>query len=440
MRAFLLSLLLLLPAGSAVAADDIESLVEGLRDPRRRKVCWIALAERLDPRAIPLLVKALPKLDVPGQHQGVLVISLYPPERARPALLSLAGVRDPHMRVAAGAGLYRLGDKSRVLAMADALLDGEVSPGLRSVMVSRLAEVREPAIRQAMRSLLQAGADGDLVWNVLLTLHGQEDRGARDAASRLLDDERPLVRALAAAFRIRFGREEDGPVAAAALGSGALDKTAWSRVRTFLAASGRLPAEVLDALAALVGRETNRLMIVQAIQLLGEHRYRPASRAIREKVHHRDERVARAAFAALARIPGAMPMKSLRALLHSRSPLVRLEAADALRRHDDAAGLPTAVDVLREGEPAERREAARVLGRFRRSAVVEPLLGALLDPDAAVRSHALAAVRGVLAELFPYRRLNLELTGYSPDGEEEARREGAEAIRAWWDENRADDW
>ena len=71
---------------------------------------------------------------------------------------------------------------------------------------------------------------------------------------------------------------------------------------------------------------------------------------------------------------------------------------------------------------------------------MNPLTDALLDRHAAVRTRAFAGLARVLAFLFPYRRFNLALTGYAPIAPEETRRSAAEAIRSWWEENRAEDW
>jgi HEAT repeat protein len=142
-----------------------------------------------------------------------------------------------------------------------------------------------------------------------------------------------------------------------------------------------------------------------------------------------DETVARAAFDALT-AAGALEAAGLRRLLAGRPPLA-LRAAEALRRLDDASGLPRVLELAQE-RGTSRAEAVRVLGGFRVKEAVPPLLAALEDSELPVRASALTGLQGVLGSLFPYRRLNLQSTGYGTNAPEAQRREGAAKIAAWW--------
>ena len=63
-RAVLVATLLALAAGArADEKGDLTALVEGLSDANRRAACYRELSRRRDPRAVTLLIAALPRSD-----------------------------------------------------------------------------------------------------------------------------------------------------------------------------------------------------------------------------------------------------------------------------------------------------------------------------------------------------------------------------------------
>jgi len=436
------ALLFLFAAGAAAGAPprDTKDLVNDLRDARLRVAAYRELMKRKDPRSVYPIQGVLPDLDATGQLYGVNIIAAVGTKTADSVLKTLTRLGDPHLRVTAGAALYRRGDRSAVLSMADALLSDGVTDTTRILMITRVYGVSEPAIATAAGRLLAPNTNHLVIYYALYLLHRQDARRIAPQAVRVLEDKRAAVRAMTSAFLLRFGREEHAGLAAAAIRDGKLDKTWWTRVRFYLVAAPRIPPLILEAVAARLPAEADRTITLQMIYLLGQYSFRNGASALRKRVGDGDRTIAGAAFDALLKIPGGFDRDRLAKLLTDPEPAIRLKAVDALRRYDDLSGLPTACKVLEDGAPADRVAAARVVGEFRRSEAVEPLLAALSDPRPDVRAAALAGLTGTFAALYPYRRFNLPLTGYHPKLAPKQSAPAVDRIRAWWKENRSRDW
>ncbi|MEN8151082.1 MAG: HEAT repeat domain-containing protein, partial [Planctomycetota bacterium] len=380
MRYVLLVTLLLALAGSAHAArKKTADLVNDLRDGRTRTAAYRELLKRKDPKAVYPIQGLLPELDTTGQYYGVLILAATGTKTADDALRTVTKLGDPHLRVTAGAALYRKGDRAVVLSMADALLTKDVPSPTRTLMIRRLYAVREPAIAAAVGRLLAADGDHLVLYYALHLLHTQEAWRIAPQAVRLLEDKRAAVRALGSAFLLRFGLEEYAGPAAKAIRDGKLDRTWWGRVRFYIVAAPRVAPDVLSAIAARLPDEADRSIVLSMIHLLGQEEHRPGARALRRRIGDGDRTIAGAAFDALLKIPGGLTREKLAERLQDPEPAIRLKAVDALRRHDDRSALPVAAAILADGAPADRRAAALVIGKFRSSSAVEPLLRALED-------------------------------------------------------------
>ena len=68
--------------------------------------------KRKDPKAVYPIQGLLPDLDATGQVYGVNIIAGVGTKTATSVLKTLARLGDPHLRVTAGAALYRTGDRS----------------------------------------------------------------------------------------------------------------------------------------------------------------------------------------------------------------------------------------------------------------------------------------------------------------------------------------
>jgi HEAT repeat protein len=437
-----MTLLLLMLARPAAAQDDLRGLVADLggKDSNRRIAALNELRRRKDPDTIPLVLAALPGFEHTGRYYGILVLESYPPALANRAFRTLLSDESPFLRLCAGAALFRNGETKAVGVVVKALGEEVAAPAMVN-MLNRVHGVKHPAVRKAVRSLLRPDQDISVISSAVYVLHSQLDRDALAACRELLEkDGRGGVRALAAAYLYRFGEVERAADLAREIRGGKIGSTEYFRIETMLKASSHVAVEILDALADALEEETNASVLARVISLLADFRHRKAIPAIRELLTHENRMVAKAAFDALASIPGALDGGALRPLLDSEDADRRLWAADALRRMDDLIGLPKVIEILKTGTYTQRYEAARILGGFRVAAAVGPLIEALSDEHTSVRNYAATGLAALLRSLYPYRRFDLQAAGYDCNAPEATRRAAAKRIRAWWITHRDRDW
>jgi HEAT repeat protein len=308
-------------------------------------------------------------------------------------------------------------------------------------MIYRLSSIREPKVYEAVRKFVVPGARVMAMGAALNMLSNVKDRGSIKTVAKLMEDDRAGVKAMAAAWLYRMGDVTWAKELTAALRTGEVGSSEFSRVYSLLYSVPALPEDVLAAMAELLAVEDqNSSVLMNAIRLLSKSRYRKATGAIRKLLDHRISSVSKAAFDALLALEGGLDAEAVRPLLESDDVEKRLMGADALRRLNDHSGLPIVLTILEKGEANDRAEAARVLGGFRVPAAVEPLLTALSDRNSTVRMRASYALTPVLGSLFPYRRFNLAATGYSYGATPEANRAAIAVIRAFWEEHKDADW
>lgn len=442
MKCALVILAALLFAAPVAAQDDLGRLVAdlGAKDSSKRVAALNELRKRKDPRAIPLVLAALPGYEYLGRYYGVLVLESYPPKLAERAFRSLLNSESPFLRLCAGAALFRNGN-TKAAAVVVRALGAEVPTQDMVNMLNRLHGVNHPDVRRAIRGLITADAEVTVISSAFYVLHNQKDRDALALCRELLEkDERGGVRALAAAYLYRFGETERAADLAREIRSGEIGSTEFFRVETMLKASGHVSVEILDALSDALEDETNTSVLSRVISMLADFRYRKAIPAIRKLLAHENRTVAKAAFDALASIPGALDGDSLRPLLNSEDADRRLWAADALRRMDDLTGIGKVIEILAKGTDTQRYEAARILGGFRKAEAVEPLIDALTDGYQSTRSNAANSLRSVLQSLYPYRRFDLKTAGYDYNAPDATRKAAQARIRDWWTNHRDRDW
>lgn len=433
--------LLALLAGSARAAGDLDDLVAKMGKAATRSAAFGELRRRRDPKAIPLLVRAMPGWDWVGQAWGCLLVAEAGGADARPAFRELMMSGAPFLRVAAGAQAFRLGDSGGALAVADGLLADEVAPAVRIQMLARCYTVAVPAVQTAMGALLRKEKDAGVRSWVLYALAYQDAGREASSVEAVLGAPETGIRALAAALLVSFGREEHAEALAAAIEKGGIGAAEWVRIDYVLRhRSERIPKPVREAMGERLRREKDEKELVRLLGYLAAWPYPPARDAIEARLADERKDVALAAFDALLAMPGALPPERLLPLLEGRPDSLRLRAADALRRQDDRAGLATVSAILARGAPGDRAAAAEVLGRFVAAAAVDPLLDALLDPEKEVRAAAATALADVLTALLPYRRLNLGRIGYDATQGPGANVPAVTALREWWTAARSRDW
>ncbi len=436
-RAALLLLALLLPAATA-SGQSVADLVAQLGGPdvSRRSQAMIDLRNRKDPKAIPLLVAALPDYEYLGQYYGVMVLEVYPRKLAEPALRALVRSRSPYLRLAAATAVYRFGDLRTIPVIVKALTLPDIPPNIRMYMLNRLYSIRDPRVLAAVRSLIVPGADVSVLGTAMSILGNVPNDASRATAVNLLADPRPGVRAMALALLYRMGEEHRAVEIAKVLRSGEVEYTEFIRVRSLLYPMPRISAEILAAVLSLIETSDNVNMLSQGIGLIEKFRYRKAIPVLKKLLQHENRIVSKAAFEALSELGGGLDAGALYPLLESEDTDQRLMAAEALRKMDDHAGFEVLVEITKTGQNQQRADAARSLGGFRTAASVDALIPALLDPYSTTRMYAESSLVQILRALYPYRRLDLSSTGYRREGTKASREQAVRQIRAWWSRNR----
>lgn len=438
---FLLLLPLPLAGTSALASESLPDLVRDLggTDASRRWAAYRALIRRRDRAALGLLRRALPSWNHTSKYYGVLVVDRYPAEEARRTWRALLETDDPFLRLWAGTALLRRGEKNTLEKTVQALTAPGVPPPVRVRMLTRLGRRIHPRLMDGVRTLLKPGEHATVLAQVITILYRRRDHKAIGHIGRLLDDERPGVRALAAVWLYDIGEVQRAKELADDLRQG-IGYTEFALVATILSANRRVVDEILDAVVEHLEKETNPILIVQQMKLLGRFHYAKARPVLRKLLASRNETVARAAFDILVTMSGPLREDTLKPLLRGDDVERKLWAAEALRQRDDTSGIAVVIYALQSGTMRQRETAASMLGSYTMDIAVEPLLDALLDEHAAVRKVAVASLQKVLRRLFPYRRLNLSRTGYDPAGDAATRAAAADTIRAWWRQARTADW
>lgn len=432
--------MLLLLAGAAAGQEDVATLVADLghaSDYRKRSVAFQTLRTRKPLSALPLLARSLPTFNLSSQSLGLSLLQAYPPEKSQPILRRFLKGKSAFLELGAAAALYRAGhkDPSTIDHMVRALGNPASSAEI-SMMLGRLYGVSEPRVRTRVRSLLEPSVDIAVMDSALRYLQYSKDPEGIKAVMKLLDGKgRDLDaerRALCACYLLAMGNASHKKDLTAALESGEI--RSFTRLNTYLSQAPHLDQEVLAAILKFARNSQDTYQLSYALQVLGKHRYRKALGFIRELLESDESRLSKAAFDALLEMGDELKPESLRRLLDPERPDLCIVAADALRRLDDMSGLEPLLAVVKKGGPA-KADAVTALGKFRVRKAVRPLIDALNDPSLRVRTQAFQGLGTVLRALFPYRRLDLPTTGYSPGAPAARRKEGAARIQAWWQRN-----
>lgn len=419
------------------APDAVRQLIAQLGEPdyQRRSAAYSTLQRERPPAALALLVEALPGYEPSAQNLALSLFHSYPLDTARPALQRLLRAPSPLLRLGAAAILYRGGDAGAVEILVRALGDAGASGSELAMMLGRIYGIGDARVAAAVRALVRAEAEAQVVDNALYHLLLTQDRDTPAVVTGLAATQGlPLdFRAVCAAYLLTQGEGSQGDLVAEAIRArgGAI----VVRLSRFLNRAPKLPQPVLDAIAAHIEAADASGYLPTSIGVLGQHGGSKEVLLLRKLLKHGDAHVARAALDAMQRLTGALPPDALRTLLASPQPEVALVAADTLRRLDDPSGLPRVVELL-AAPGSHRSEAARVLGRFKVPAAVPALLDALADDDTNVRTQAYQGVNSLLPSLFPYRRFDLAAAGYVATGPTAARDAALARLRAWWDQNR----
>ncbi len=401
------------------------------QDSQLRYSAYRKLLSTRPPKAVPLLVKALPAYPTAAVSLALSLLQSYPRDLSEPAFRKLLSCGRPVIEVGVATILYRYGDKSLVEKIAQVLEKAPRDYMTRQQMLSRLSYVKDVRIQQAVRAWLRPGLSLRELDTILYHLLLAEDPKAAEAVEQLSKQDNPElgVRPLIEAFLWASGRKPSLSSLDLALDS--MSGSDFSRLQKYLSRAERLDPKILKALGGFLERNQDHYSASSAMQILAKHGYRKALPTIRKLLASSNTQVSKAAFEALRDLGGMSDKSSLYQLLDSEHLDIALSAADTLRRLDDHTGMARVLEIVKKGGKT-RSEAVRVLAEFRSPKVVVPLLVALEDRDSAVRSQAFSGLGKVFRCLYPYKRIDLSKSGYTLTAGPTKRAIAAANLRAWW--------
>ncbi len=461
-------LVLLVLAGAGWAKSDFKALAAQLKDPKARVAAYRELRAAKDPAAIGPVRRVIEELPDSQRHWGLSVLDVYPADLARRAFRPLLRSPSPFTRLFAAEALHRRGVPNMGRTIHAVLRAPDMHARQKRLMLARLRYGRLPRYRpliETVRGFLSATEPVPVIYDAAQILQAIDDDGAVKPAVALLKDPRPGARACAAALLVHLGFSEHVKTIATILRSGKLNYE-LTYVATLLRGLDAVPLEIRKALRELLGRDLAPAILRRLIYWVSRIKDRDAMPALRKLLKHKDPGIRKTAAKILLNFAGrgsaggtAVPKsleaedaaaladmlrkkdrKGVRKWLHDKSTARRLLAADALRRMDDESGLQTILAILADKKSEERAVAAKLLAGFRRPDVVAPLLDALADQDAAVRSSAYLALGVVWNALFPQRVLRMRTTRYLPHEPPAKSAPAVARIRAWWNAHKDGDW
>ncbi|MDH3590418.1 MAG: HEAT repeat domain-containing protein [Planctomycetota bacterium] len=438
MRAFVVVLAL----ATLVFATELERLVQDLasKDYNVRNAALAELRKRRDERAIPILLAALETMEGYNRILAVGILESYPASTALRAYRKLAKSSDPFLRLSAGSGLLRGGEKKGVKLIVAALGVADVDTQTCTSMVDRLRSIKHEKIQAALLDLIAPGVQTVVLYRTLDVLDYQKVDGTLARVVKLAAAEDPKLKVVAAGYAYRNGMRAYAKHIVAALETGKLDSGSYSILSGYLTKAPTVSKEILEALTARLAHMSSSYEIGNVTDVLAKHNHRGAIPALKKLLAHKSTSVAEAGFQALGKFPDAVDNMSLTKLLTSESENRRLWAADMLRRRNDLSGEAIVVAAVKSKSQTTRSKAVTMLRSFKSAKSAEALIDALADESSSIRQTAAYSLEAVLRALFPYRGFDLAAAGYQSQGAPEARAQALEKIRAWWRKHRQADW
>ena len=433
-----LALLFGLAIPGAGQAQGIEELVEGMTEPGWNINLYRELRKRRDPACIPQLVQAAPHMDGRGQHMAVLLLELFPPEKAEAAFSRLLKVESPELCFLAGRYLGQRGRPGMVQVMLAALSDPALTDDRKGAILTRIRDGAPHAINLAVAAWIDVQMAPSLANTILRHLLNTRDGSCATAVERLLAHEDRGTQLRAAAFLLRFGSKAANETLQSLLKAEEAKATDWRVMKEYLMALPRLPSRLQSILVEQLEDANKPARLKALLEVVRDHELPGAADRLVELLDHDDEKTRRIAFNTLD-WQGNWKAQELLPLLTVDDLLLRVKAADALRRSDDLTGLPVLIEIASTAGP-QREEACRVLAACRLPESVEPLISALESKDRKVREAASGGLESVLWSLYPYRRFDLASTGYDAAKKPAATVDAVATLHSWWQRHRDADW
>jgi len=434
--AILLALNSVILAPSLAAQKEVAKLVSRLNvaNGTQRNTAYQALYRGKPREAMALLQRQLPDFEIYGQDLGLKLLERYPAKEAVPVLRKLANSSSPYLQCGAATLLYRAGFKDYNKIITRNLWHPSADDRSRAAMIRRLAGIDDPKIQAAIRDLLIPKIGFSVLNMVLEHLRKTDDAPASKTVKRLLDAKETSGSARLICLAFLFARGDTEMIEALAQAI-AKAKAVHSNVWKLFKTGPKPDKQLLAGIATHAEKTTSQASLGLALPILLKHDPKTAIPLLRKLMVHNKPEIAEVAYATLAATPGTLKMKQLREMLASEEPRLSLFAAETLCRRDDPSGLKKVLTLA--GKPGKHRyRAVQILSGFRLDESVATMIDALADNDRKVRQQAFAGLDAILRSLFPYRRFDLNTTGYTLDAAAPARKLAIAKLHAWWKEHR----
>ncbi len=403
------------------------------KDSQKRYDAYRELQAEKPKKALALLAAALPTFPYASQSLGLSLLQSYPYEKSRPFRKKLMSCGVPFLELGAAVSFVREGDSSAVKVIIAALIKAKDDARTLASMIRRMGYVKNKEVQDQVRSLLRPATASTVISAALYYLQAAEGLRAKERALQLADsaDTDIQSRAFCEAYLLGTGMNSRSENIAKLLRE---NRVSLSSLYTFLQKAPRMDKPLLEYFLESLEEKKQGYEVRYAIGFLAKHRYSKAVAQIRKLMTSSDSTVAEAATEAISKMSGGLRPEDLYKQLSSDNNALVLTAADTLRKLDDYTGLPRVLEILKEDQ-AKEYAAIQVLVGFRSKKVIEPLLDALLSKNLSVRSTALSGIRRIWQCFFPYKRFNLEASGYRYNGPETSRTAAVAKFRAWWKKN-----
>ncbi|MGA9771432.1 MAG: HEAT repeat domain-containing protein [Blastocatellia bacterium] len=373
----------------AAMGVSVERLSTDITNPNwQTRVAAITTFARLgDPKATPLLIRALKDSDNRVRAESARTLGQIADPRALDALISSLNDASADVRVESTYALGRLKDTRAVAPLTTLLNDRDTRVSLAAA--ESLARMQDP---RAIRVLVGSLSEPD--WRVRaraaqVLAHVSADAAVEQAVAPLakgITDKDPIVRYYAAEALTGIGAKAVLPLIEILRSQRESDRARASRVLW------RIGPPAVEGLIAVVQDKNaapeSRAAAAHALGVIAD------PRAIKSlTLLLKDERyfVRQQAAFALGQM-GEGAIVQLLESANSSTPAIRESAIEALGSFKAPRAIDKLIEALSDSNPSVRSAAVKALGETQSPAAVTPLLSLLRDESGALKSQAAAAL------------------------------------------------
>jgi HEAT repeat protein len=380
--------------------DAIAPLTDFLNDPDTdlRIYATHALGDQHDPRAVPVLVRALEDENPNVRYHAIEALGKLRAVDAVDALAHVAASGDFFLAFPALDALTLIGD-SRIAPRLAHLLEDEM---LRSPAIDALGKLGDEDIVAPLAALLNSqGAPAIVTAQAFAALHNRYERLYQEGA-HIADLAREAVN--------REGVQNL---------LDAIDSARGDALSAVALVLGWLEGEAVErALVRLLGQPTARKEVVEALVRYGER----VTELLIEQLEDEEIETRKAAVVALGRIGDARAVVALVEAMNEDSELI-IPVAGALGKIGDRRAFEALLDLIGHEDAAVRQAVIAAINSLGHPEMEARAIALLSDPNPRVRESAVK-----IAGYFGYEQCADLLIERCSDEEESVRRAAIEHI------------